>query len=227
MRILTKLALVTATSTSLVWSAQTLAQEETGVTPVEVVEPVTQARNIDDLIFYGDPTQPGYQIQLTIFQLVEQGMSLDLAVNQIITQINSDDSTLIGGEAKRLIRIDTAIAILFIGEIARLNGIIDATKESIVQLPSSLQEFMNLGFVLYPDYAQDIITAATLTGEITGEEALLVAINAGVDPTTVSSATAAGGDNQTANVFIALFTPVGSGTGAGGAGGGDTTVSPN
>ena len=51
------------------------------------------------------------------------------------------------------------------------------------------------------------------------DDALLAAINAGIDPTTLT-ATAAGADGN-------AVSPLGVGTGAAGAGGGDTTVSAN
>jgi uncharacterized spore protein YtfJ len=61
-----------------------------------------------------------------------------------------------------------------------------------------------------------------MTGEMDSEQALLAAISAGADPTTVGEATAAGGP-----VLLTVAAPVGVGIGAGGSGGGDPTASTN
>jgi hypothetical protein len=103
-----------------------------------------------------------------------------------------------------------------------LNSVFEATKATIESAPESIVFIINLSIALYPDFAQEVINAAVMTGEMDSEQALLAAISAGADPTTVGEATAAGGP-----VLLALAAPVGVGIGAGGTGGGDLTASTN
>jgi hypothetical protein len=180
--------------------------------------------NLEGYSFYGDPTQPGYQVQLEIFTLVAQGTPLDDATNNVIERIVNDEDGMIGGEANRVVSLDVPVSTQFIGDISRVTNLTDATKLTIETVPDRVRDIITLGVVLYPDYAQDIINAAALTGEISDEEALIVAIAAGADPTTVSTATASG---TGAGTIAAIPVPLGSGVGAGGAGGGDTTASTN
>jgi hypothetical protein len=193
---------------------------------------VQQSQSVADLppvdlegyTFFGDPSQPGYQVQVEIFTHVAQGMPLDEATNKVIEQILNDDDSVIGGEANRMVSLDVPVSTQFIGEISRVTNLTDATKLSIETVPDRVDDIITLGVVLYPDYAQDIINAAALTGEISEQDALVLAIAAGADPTTVSTATASG---PTAGAIAAIPVPLGSGVGAGGAGGGDTTASTN
>lgn len=180
--------------------------------------------NLEGYSFFGDPTQPGYQVQVEIFTLVAQGMAIDEATNKVVQQIVNDEDGMIGGEANRMVSLDVPVSTQFIGEISRVTNLTEATKLSIETVPDRVRDIITLGVVLYPDYAQDIINAAALTGEISDEEALIVAIAAGADPTTVSTATASGTATGT---IAAIPVPLGSGVGAGGAGGGDTTASTN
>jgi hypothetical protein len=180
--------------------------------------------SLEGYSFFGDSTQPGYQVQVEIFSLVAQSTPLDEATNMVIQQIVNDEDAMIGGEANRMVSLDVPVSTQFIGEISRVTNLTDATKLSIETAPDRVRDIITLGVVLYPDYAQDIINAAALTGEISDEEALIVAIAAGADPTTVSTATASG---TGAGTIAAIPVPLGSGVGAGGAGGGDTTASTN
>ena len=73
--------------------------------------------------------------------------------------------------------------------------------------------------IFFPESADEIYGIASQMGMLSEDDALLAAINAGIDPTTLT-ATAAGADGN-------AVSPLGVGTGAAGAGGGDTTVSAN
>lgn len=191
---------------------------------------VQQSQSVADLppvdlegyTFFGDPSQPGYQIQTEIFTHVAQGMALDDATNKVIQQIISDENSIIGGEASRRVSLDVPVSTQFIGELSRVTNLTDATKLSIESVPNRVDDIITLAVVLYPDYAQDIINAAALTGEVSEQDALVLAIAAGADPTSVSTATASG-----PIAIAAIPIPLGSGVGAGGAGGGDTTASTN
>jgi hypothetical protein len=61
---------------------------------------------------------------------------------------------------------------------------------------------LDLGFALYPDSAQDIITGAELTGEITRSAAQDIALNANLDISSVLGATAAGGNDVDSNAEL-------------------------
>ncbi|TRY32845.1 hypothetical protein [Aliiglaciecola sp. M165] len=174
--------------------------------------------------FYGDPTQPGYQIQQQIFTLVEQGMSIVDASKVVMNEIKSDDNSIIGGESRRLLIEVGSLSDAFIEDIALVTNLSDATRVAIAEFPDSVENIVTMGVTLYPDYAQDVINAAALSGEISDADALLLAIAAGADPTTVSTATASG---AAAGAIVATPTPLGPGIGAGGSGGGDTTASTN
>ena len=81
--------------------------------------------------------------------------------------------------------------------------------------------FLTVAVTFFPEQANEILAAAVLTGEITQEDAIALALLAGANPEDVSTETAAGGD------ITAVPAPLGAGVGAGGAGGGDTTASTN
>jgi hypothetical protein len=78
-----------------------------------------------------------------------------------------------------------------------------------------------LGVVLYPDFAQEVLDAAVLTGIISPDDALIAALQAGANPASVSLATAAG------PAVPQPIEPIGVGIGGGGGGGGDPTASTN
>lgn len=183
------------------------------------------AASLEGYSFFGDPTQPGYQIQVEIFTLVAQGIPLFEATETVIERIVNKEDGMIGGEANRMVSLDVPVSTQLIGEISRVTNLTDATKVSIETVPDRVNDIITLGVVLYPDYAQDIINAAALTGEISDDDALLLAIAAGADPTSVSTATASG--TTAGGSIAAIPAPLGSGIGAGGAGGGDTTASTN
>jgi hypothetical protein len=118
--------------------------------------------------------------------------------------------------------------------LTRNAAVQQAVKTLIEAQPNNVNRILEVAFNTYPDFAQDIINVASLTNEISSDDALDLALASNVDPTTVTSSTAAGGTGgatgaggnnpQVANVFTP---PVGTGAGSGGGGGGDTTVSTN
>lgn len=172
--------------------------------------------------FYGTPDQPGYQIQRAIFDLFDTGVDLQLATERIVADV-IDNAAVISDQIAMVTMADRpALAKQFVYVIAQYTQLGEATKQSILEAPESIDDIITLGVALYPDSVQEIITAATMTGEITEPQAILVALAAGADPTLIG-ATAAGADGI--STFAAA--PLGSGIGAGGTGGGDTTASSN
>ncbi len=179
-----------------------------------------------DIAFYGSADQPGFKIQVAIFNLVNQGFSLKSASAETIEEILTGGAIISDPLAFAAISERKQLTIDFVHFIAQLTSPLDATKEAIQNNPQQLEDIITLGITLYPQNARDILNAATMTGEISINDAFLIAIGAGLDPTLIASSTAAGGIEGTT---IPLFsvTPLGSGIGAGGTGGGDTTASTN
>jgi len=186
-------------------------------------QPATKAAQPDEPqnILFGDDKQPGRTIHLKIIELTTSGIALDDAVDQTIANVTREDDALLSGTARLVVGLNKGISANFMRNMVNFNKLTDTTKGSIETFPSDAANVIQLAVTLYPSFAQDVIDAAITTGEIEPNDALLAAIAAGADPTTVSSATAAGGNVAVAGV------PAGAGVGAGGAGGGDTTASTN
>tara|TARA_R110001632_G_scaffold207285_5_gene331390 strand:- start:49615 stop:50262 length:648 start_codon:yes stop_codon:yes gene_type:complete len=174
-----------------------------------------------EIILFGDENQPGRTVHTAIVELVKGGVSLDDAVSQTLADVTKEDGALLSGAARLVVGSNKDISAHFMGNMVSFNKLTDSTKGAIEAYPGNAADVIQLAVTLYPSFAQDVIDAAIITGEIEPNDALLAAIAAGADPTTVSTATAAGG-----TVDVAA-TPAGTGVGAGGAGGGDTTASTN
>lgn len=172
---------------------------------------------------YGNQSQPGTRVHEAIKALMENGETLLTSSVLVINQSLTDSDILLSDKATQVIPLDKLITLEFMRNMVTLNSVFEATKATIESAPESIVFIINLSIALYPDFAQEVINAAVMTGEMDSEQALLAAISAGADPTTVGEATAAGGP-----VLLALAAPVGVGIGAGGTGGGDVnTASPN
>jgi hypothetical protein len=81
-------------------------------------------------------------------------------------------------------------------------NLVESTKALVDAQPESVIAVLDLGFALYPDSAQDIITGAELTGEITRSAAQDIALNANLDVSSVLGATAAGGNDVDSNAEL-------------------------
>jgi hypothetical protein len=172
---------------------------------------------------YGNQSQPGTRVHEAIKSLMENGETLLTSSVLVINQSLTDSDILLSDKATQVIPLDKLITLEFMRNMVTLNSVFEATKATIESAPESIVFIINLSIALYPDFAQEVINAAVMTGEMDSVQALLAAISAGADPTTVGEATAAGGP-----VLLALAAPVGVGIGAGGTGGGDVnTTSPN
>lgn len=172
---------------------------------------------------YGNQSQPGTRVHEAIKALMENDETLLTSSVLVINQSLTDSDILRSDKATQVVPLDKLITLEFMRNMVTLNSVFEATKATIESAPESIVFIINLSIALYPDFAQEVINAAVMTGEMDSEQALLAAISAGADPTTVGEATAAGGP-----VLLALAAPVGVGIGAGGTGGGDVnTASPN
>lgn len=171
---------------------------------------------------YGNENQSGYRIHRAINNLILQGTPLNVAISNVIEgAITNEGSGLLSSEAFTSTKTYKAIAVAFMSNMVTTNDLFAATKSSIENKPDDTNNIIDVSVVLYPDFAQEIINAAVMTGQIDSNQALLAAIAAGADPTTVSEATAAG-----APLVAAAGLPV-DGIGGGGTGNEDDSASNN
>lgn len=171
---------------------------------------------------FGNPQQPGYKLHTAVSVMVSDGEAVDTATAAVLNSALGENATMLSPSARSAVLANSDISIEFVQGMYNKNDLFEATKTTIERFPTNSVEVITLGVSLYPDFAQTIIDAAVLTGEIDPNDALIAAITAGADPTAVSVATAAG-----AGELAATAAPLGAGIGAGGTGGGDTTASSN
>ncbi|MFQ3251113.1 hypothetical protein [Glaciecola sp.] len=179
------------------------------------------AQQINTASLFGDEVQPGNRLHDVVVQLMERGSTTPQAISGAIDQSMTKDDTTLTPDAKSAVAFNVTLSNAFYREMVVVNSLIDVTKTLIEEYPEKVIEVITLGVVLYPDFSQEVLDGAALTGVITPDDALIAALQAGADPSRVSVATAAG------TTVSQPVQPVGSGVGAGGTGGGDTTASSN
>jgi hypothetical protein len=225
-----------AQSTSEIASVQD-SQDESGTTAQKAISdlalqttPVnTSISNVTDnadnaivkVSLYGNKDQSGNRVHQAIYDLVLQGHPVKGAILQVINDAIANEGTkLLSSAALTSSRNHKPIFLAFMTNMVAANDLFPATKSSIEAQPEDVINIIDVAVVLYPDFAQEVINAAAITGLIDPNEALLAAIAAGADPTTVSAATAAGGAvNGAGQPF--------NGLGGGGNGNGDPSASNN
>ncbi|GLR72875.1 hypothetical protein [Agaribacter marinus] len=175
----------------------------------------------EQLAVYGDDNQPGTRIHKQILGDMDAGASQNDAVSNTIDIALEKNATILSAEAKSTVALDKELSASFFQEMLLSNSLIDAVKVLSELNAGKVVQVVTLAVQLYPNFAQEAIDGATLAGVIPAQDALLVALQAGADPSTITEAAAAGGEVTT------LIAPLGAGTGAGGTGGGDTTASTN
>lgn len=194
-----------------------------GLSAISATSIAQQPSHVSQAGIYGNIEQPGYLLQQAIKAEVKSGKKLSLACETVLKTALQDESTLLTQSAYEVVSEWPSLSLNFINNIAQVTLMPEAIKLTIEDNPGRADNVISLGIALYPDYAQAIVNAAILSGEISPEDALLAALTAGADPALVSIATAAG----LADDVAAAPTPIGVGVGAGGSGGGDTTASSN
>lgn len=177
---------------------------------------------IAGVVVFGNQNQPGTRVHKEIQSLMLNGETLIISSESVINNALAETSVLFSPLAAQAINADKLTTIEFMRNMITSNSLFEATKASIESTPENIISIINITVSLYPDFAQDVINAAVMSGEMDSNTALIAAISAGADPATISEATAAGG-----NVASTLAAPVGVGVGAGGTGGGDATASTN
>ncbi|MGB3725234.1 MAG: hypothetical protein WA981_05665 [Glaciecola sp.] len=173
---------------------------------------------------FGDDDQPGTRLHTNIATMVESGTPQSNAIVEAIQLSMTENDTTLTGEAKAAVAFDVDIANEFYEEMVAANSLIEVTKVLVENNPSKAVHVITLGAVLYPSFAQEVFDGAAISGAMNPDDVLVALLQAGADPTLVSSATAAG---ATAAGPVATIVPLGAGIGAGGTGGGDTTASTN
>jgi len=173
---------------------------------------------------FGNIDQPGMRLHTNIVAKVEAGVAVPNAIDEAVESSMTDNDNTLNGESKAAVAFDIPITMAFFTEMVDSNSLIEVTKVLIETNPDKAVHIITLGAVLYPDYAQEVFDGAALTGVMAPDDILVAVLQAGVDPTTVSDATAAG---ATAAAPATGIVPLGTGIGAGGTGGGDTTASTN
>ena len=179
------------------------------------------AQQINSANLFGDEVQPGNRLHDVVVQLMVSGRTTPQAISGAIDQSMTEDDTTLTPDAKSAIAFNVTLSNDFYREMVVFNSLIDVSKTLIEENPGKVIEVITLGVVLYPDFAQEVLDGAALTGVITPDDALIAALQAGADPASVSLATAAGA------IVAEPIDPIGGGIGAGGSGGGDTTASTN
>lgn len=169
---------------------------------------------------FGDDQQPGNKLHEQITISMEQGSQQSDAIRDSIADSLTEESSILDTDSKTAVALNIPLANNFYAQMMASNSLIEVTKVLIEENSDLAGQVVALGTYLYPDFAQEVVDGAALSGVISAEDALVIALASGADPTAISTATAAA-------AAPAPTAPIGAGIGGGGAGGGDTTASTN
>jgi hypothetical protein len=178
------------------------------------------AQPVNMVSLFGDEVQPGNRLHDVVVNLMDKGSTAPLAISDAIDSSMTQEDTTLPPEAKSAIAFNVSLSNAFYREMVVVNSLIEVTKTLIEENPDRVIEVITLGIVLYPDFAQEVLDGATLTGSINPDDAFIAALQAGADPSSISLSPARGPAPEP-------IEPVGVGIGSGGTGGGDTTASTN
>ncbi|WP_150140579.1 hypothetical protein [Candidatus Enterovibrio escicola] len=164
---------------------------------------------------------PGYKVIQEIEGAIDSGEDESAAVQNTLVKLSASEDETLTIAQKDVLSSYMEVGKAFFNTLIGGSELFEATFASIEELPASAGDVITVAVTFFPEQAGEILAAAALTGEITQEDAIALALLAGANPEDVSTETAAGGD------ITAVPAPLGAGVGAGGAGGGDTTASTN
>ncbi|WP_420935751.1 hypothetical protein ACOJR9_07915 [Alteromonas sp. A081] len=180
------------------------------VSIVLLLSPVAQAQEAS--------VAPGTQVRGLLINEVEAGADLITASSKISEAVLTEglyfDAEGLAYLQQNRQSYESMVTLL--NENASGFEITIAGLDSMPEIPTQV---VTIAMIFFPESADEIYGIASQMGMLSEDDALLAAINAGIDPSTLT-ATAAGADGNNVS-------PLGVGTGAAGAGGGDTTVSAN
>ena len=168
--------------------------------------------------FAQEGSVPGLQVRNLLVTEIEEGAAVEQAASEVSQTVLSEGMFFDPAGLSYLSENQTAYQSM----VALLNDNATGFEIAIAgfgELPDQPSQVVTIAVLMFPEDANEIYNIALQMQVISEEDALLAVINAGVDPSTLT-ATAAGAAGNT-------FSPLGVGTGAAGAGGGDTTVSAN
>lgn len=161
---------------------------------------------------------PGTQVRTLLVNELDNGANIQDAANQVSqTVINEGLYFDAAGTAYLSDNQDSFESL--VGLLNENATGFELAIAGFTQFPDQASQIITITVLMFPESASEIYNIALQMQVISEDDALLAVINAGVDPSTLT-ATAAGGTGNT-------FSPLGVGTGAAGAGGGDTTISAN
>lgn len=168
--------------------------------------------------FAQEGSVPGLQVRNLLVTEIEEGAAVEQAASEVSQTVLSEGMFFDAAGLSYLSENQPAYQSL----VGLLNDNATGFELAIAgftELPEQPEQVVTIAILMFPEDANEIYNIALQMQVISEEDALLAVINAGVDPSTLN-ATAAGAAGNT-------FSPLGVGTGAAGAGGGDTTVSAN
>lgn len=170
------------------------------------------------LSFAQEGSVPGSQVRSLLVSEIDGGADLESAASQVSQTVLNESLFFTESGLAYLTQNQPVYQSL----VALLNDNATGFELAIAgfsALPEQPSEVVTISILMFPENANEIYDIALQMQMLNEDDALLAVINAGVDPSTLT-ATAAGGAGNT-------FSPLGVGTGAAGAGGGDTTISAN
>ena len=148
---------------------------------------------------------PGLQIRNQLLTAIDSGTPAEEAAVNVSNEVLAEGSVAVPAASLPYLQTNQPAFELAIAGFSAL--------------PEQSSDVVTIAMILFPEDANEIYNVALQTGVISAEDALLAAINAGIDTSTLTATAAGAAGND--------VSPLGVGTGAAGAGGGDTTVSAN
>ncbi|NQY17000.1 hypothetical protein [Alteromonas sp.] len=161
---------------------------------------------------------PGLQIRNLLVTEIEEGAAVEQAATEVSQTVLSEGMYFDAAGLSYLSENQPTYQSL-VGLLNDNSTGFELAIAGLTEMPEQPTQVVTIAILMFPEEANEIYNIALQMQVVTEEEALLAVINAGVDPSTLT-ATAAGATGN-------AVTPLGAGTGAAGAGGGDTTISAN
>lgn len=161
---------------------------------------------------------PGTQVRNLVLAQIDEGDSPDVAASEV-SQIVLDEGLFFDATGMAYLQDNQPSYQTMVGLLNENATGFELAIAGFGVMPDVAQQVVTIAIMFFPENANEIYNIALQMQMLNEQDALLAAISAGIDPSTLT-ATAAGGVGTPVS-------PLGVGTGAAGAGGGDTTVSTN
>lgn len=168
--------------------------------------------------FAQEGSVPGLQVRNLLVTEIEEGASVEQAASEV-SQTVLDEALFFDSAGMAYLGGNQSAFESLVGLLNDNATGFELAIAGFTAFPEQAAQVVTIAILMFPEDANEIYNIALQMQVISEEDALLAVINAGVDPSTLT-ATAAGAAGNT-------FSPLGVGTGAAGAGGGDTTISAN